>query len=96
MVEAMNLKKFNVKEAKEKIRSLRNTYLREIVEISKSKSSRSGLEDVYIPTLRRFSTMDRILGTVLKSRENQAIGIPEDVNKGPDFKNQLFASDSAR
>ncbi|KAG8245580.1 hypothetical protein J6590_103242 [Homalodisca vitripennis] len=82
IVKGMNMPNFTVKDAKEKMRSLRNTYSNELVKITKSKSSGSGLDDVYTPTLRWFPTMDRILGAVVKTRESQVIGIPnEDGNK---------------
>ncbi|KAG8294415.1 hypothetical protein J6590_103434 [Homalodisca vitripennis] len=82
IVKGMNMPNFTVKDAKEKMRSLRNTYSNELVKITKSKSSGSGLDDVYTPTRRWFPTMDRILGAVVKTRESQIIGIPnEDGNK---------------
>lgn len=77
IVRDMGKQEFTVKKAKDKIRVLRNTYNNELTKISKSKVSGAGLEDVYVPTLRWFSTMDRIIGCVVQSRGSQSIGLSQ-------------------
>lgn len=79
VVKFMGKKDFTVKKAKDKIRVLRNTYSNELMKIQKSKSSGKGLDDVYTPTLRWFSTMDRIVGQVVQSRGSQSVGLPDEV-----------------
>ncbi|KAG8254897.1 hypothetical protein J6590_106021 [Homalodisca vitripennis] len=78
IVHGMEKREFTVKKAKDKIRVLRNTYSNELTKIYKSKVSGAGLDDVYVLTLRWFSTMDRIIGGVVKSRGSQSIGLSQD------------------
>lgn len=79
IVKLMQKKDLTVKKCKDKIRVLRNTYSNELMKIQKSKSSGKGLDDVYTPTLRWFSTMDRIVGQVVQIRGSQAVGLPDEV-----------------
>ncbi|KAG8263848.1 hypothetical protein J6590_088380 [Homalodisca vitripennis] len=78
IVRGMEKRDFTVKKAKDKIRVLRNTYSNELTKIYKSKVSGAGLDDVYVPTLRWFSTMDRIIGGVVQSRGSQSIGLSQE------------------
>ncbi|KAG8330049.1 hypothetical protein J6590_072672 [Homalodisca vitripennis] len=78
IVRGMEKREFTVKKAKDKIRVLRNTYSNELTKIYKSKVSGAGLDDVYVSTLRWFSTMDRIIGGVVKSRGSQSIGLSQE------------------
>ncbi|KAG8246824.1 hypothetical protein J6590_076031 [Homalodisca vitripennis] len=66
IVRGMEKREFTVKKAKDKIRVLRNTYSNELTKIY--KSSLRG---------RWFSTMDRIIGGVVKSRGSQSIGLSQ-------------------
>ncbi|XP_046684820.1 uncharacterized protein LOC124370570 [Homalodisca vitripennis] len=75
IVRGMEKREFTVKKAKDKIRVLRNTYSNELTKIYKSKVSGAGLDDVYVPTLRWFSTIDRIIGGVVQSRGSQSVGL---------------------
>nr|CAD7396523.1 unnamed protein product [Timema cristinae] len=88
VVKEMNIEGFGVKEAKEKIRSLRNTYSIELSKISKSRNSVSGRDGVYTPCLKWFDIIHRILGSVIQTRETQPLGLPRSRSESTTLKEE--------
>lgn len=71
----MGIEGFTAKDAKSKIRSLRNAYTLEPNKISRSKKSGAGTDDVYKPKVPWFAVADRILHEVVKIRDSESTEI---------------------
>lgn len=69
IVEAMNIQGFGIPEAKNKMRNLRSTYYQEKRKIEKSKTSGSGSDEVYVPSLKWYTEMNALLKDVDDSRK---------------------------
>jgi len=70
LADCANLPGFTVQEAKNKIKNLRSTYSQELKKVKQSK--KSGLDEVYQPSLIWYKEIDSFLGPVIASRDAQA------------------------
>jgi hypothetical protein len=64
----MNIENFDANAAKNKIHSIRNTYMNEMTKIARSKKSGK----VYKPKLPWFNLADNFLRKIVKKRETQS------------------------
>jgi hypothetical protein len=69
LADCANLPGFTVQEAKNKIKNLRSTYSQEVKKVKQSK--KSGLDEVYQPSLLGYKAIDSFLGPVIASRDAQ-------------------------
>uniref|UniRef100_A0A0A9Z6Q7 N-terminal acetyltransferase A complex subunit NAT1 n=1 Tax=Lygus hesperus TaxID=30085 RepID=A0A0A9Z6Q7_LYGHE len=72
IAEEMNLDDFGVPEAKAKIKSLRSTYNLELDKQRKSEKSGTGSEDVYVPSIKWFGTMQDVMSKGTLKRPTQS------------------------
>ncbi|GFG29874.1 hypothetical protein Cfor_09298 [Coptotermes formosanus] len=70
LADCANLPGFTVQEAKNKIKNLRSTYSQELKKVKQSR--KSGLDEVYQPSLIWYKEIDSFLGPVIASRDAQA------------------------
>jgi len=61
IVEEMGIEGFTVADARQKVKSLRNTHNQQLQKIEKSRKSGMGHEDVYAPSLKWFHLMDTFM-----------------------------------
>ena len=61
VVEEMGIEGFTVADARQKVKSLRNTHNQQLQKIEKSRKSGMGHEDVYAPSLKWFHLMDTFM-----------------------------------
>lgn len=69
IVNEMGLKGFTVGDARQKVKSLRNTYSQELQKIE--NSMKSGSENLYTPTLKWFNIMDSFIGKTAEKKSTQ-------------------------
>lgn len=72
IVKEMNIDGFTIAEARQKIKSLRNTYNQELQKIEKSIKSGMGGDDVYTPALKWFHIMDAFVRRTKEKRQTQS------------------------
>ena len=73
IVAEMDMEDFTLADARQKIKSLRNTYGQELNKIEKSLKSGMGTEDVYTPSLKWFKIMDQFLRRTKEKRTTEVI-----------------------
>jgi len=61
IIEEMGIEGFAVADARQKVKSLQNTYNKQLQKIEKSRKSGMGREDVYAPSLKWFRLMDTFM-----------------------------------
>ena len=71
IVKYMAKENFGIAELKQKIKNLRCTYNQELGKIKKSKKSGSGLDDIYVPSIKWFALMDSFMKNVKGSGTTQ-------------------------
>ena len=71
IVEEMGIEGFTVADARQKVKSLRNTYNQQLPKIEKSRKSEMGREDVYTPSLKWFHLMDTFMRKTKEKRSSQ-------------------------
>ena len=72
IVEEMGIEGFTVADARQKVKSLRNTYNQKLEKIKKSRKSEMGREDVYAPSLKRVHLMDTFMRKTKEKRSSQS------------------------
>lgn len=72
LVKFMNIDGFGIEEAKNKIRSLRATYIGERNKIDRSVSN--GAEEVYKPNMKWFYILEPIMGLSVKRKSFSTVG----------------------
>ena len=72
IVEEMGIEGFTVADARQKVKSLRNTYNQQLLKIEKSRKSGMGREDVYTPSLKWFHLMDTFMRKTKEKRSSQS------------------------
>ncbi|XP_050314953.1 uncharacterized protein LOC126749318 [Anthonomus grandis grandis] len=68
IVETMEIENFGPIDVKNKIKTLRSTYVQEVAKIKKSQSSGAGADEIYKPKMKWFSVMHMFLQTMDKRR----------------------------
>lgn len=72
LVRDMEVDGFSVSDARQKIKSLRNTYSQELQKIEKSVKSGMGADEVYTPTLKWFHIMNAFMKKSKEKRLTQS------------------------
>ena len=72
IVTDMNIDDFKVADARQKIKSLRNTYNQELAKIEKSLKSGMAASEVYTPSVKWFSIMDQFVRKTKEKRQTQS------------------------
>ena len=65
IVEEMGTEGFTVADARQKVKSLRNTYIQQLQKTEKSRQFGKGREDVYSPSLKWFHLMDTSIKQII-------------------------------
>ncbi|XP_050307424.1 uncharacterized protein LOC126744118 [Anthonomus grandis grandis] len=68
IVETMEIENFGPIDVKNKIKTLRSTYVQEVAKIKKSQSSGARADEIYKPKMKWFSVMHMFLQTMDKRR----------------------------